>query len=283
MECRRVLCPSGQLRDESGQCRHPSKIWYHQIYQINIELTAKEKLDINDVFQVKPGPVSHTLPDLQIPKGKSWRVDSIHNENIDENENFTKFVVILKNKLSKVHPRQFLTNIISITSRDWLLKHGNVTTLLKSNFFKCADLYRNPMDFNTFICSALEDKDSVQNYSKNVSKPVFQRLYMTLDDIFGKSHIITKLNLCDQIDLTENDFILSQNKRILFNKITTKFMFDAEFELVSENTFNGLRARICINDSGFYRTDQAASSCGRLSFNIYCALLLSFVFSIGEN
>lgn len=263
MECRRVQCPSGQLHDESGQCRHPNKIWYPMKYQVEIKLTTEEILNISDVFKVKVGSVSTILPDLQKPWGNNWIISAIYYRESKESENITKFQVILKHKLSKVFPDRFLNYIRSTVKRDWLLKHNNVSTRLKSSFFRYEVL----------------SKGSVIDFG-NYSTPLYRLVFLVSEE-YTYTLYITELYICDQIDLTEDDFVLSQNKKMLFNKITTKIMFDSEFELISWKTLDGLRARICINDSGFYRTNKPTLSSGSQVQNLLVFFFL-VAFAVGD-
>lgn len=197
-------------------------------------------------------------------------ISSIHYKDSKESENITRFLVILKSKFSKIYPNQFFKKIRDAVRRDWLLKHNNISTPLKSGFFQYAEFnVEREMDFG--------------NYLNNVSTPLYRMVFQSLHDILTDTYSITKLYLCDLIELTEDEFILSQNKKMLFNKITTKQMFDAEFDLISWKTFDGLRARICINDSGFHRTNKATFSSGGQTFNTYWSVSSLLLLLLGTN
>jgi hypothetical protein len=61
--------------------------------------------------------------------------------------------------------------------------------------------------------------------------------------------------VCEQVELKQNEFILSQEEYVLFSFTTQRFLFHGEFVIIRSNTYDGIRARICIEDSGLHKMD----------------------------
>ncbi|XP_053373383.1 uncharacterized protein LOC123532467 [Mercenaria mercenaria] len=242
--CRPVFCPSGQLRDRTGRCTYPNKFWYDQEYTVYIKLSTEKIINITEVFEIPLGSVwTRNLPDLKSPWPNHWIFESLYHEFTDKDT--SSFLAIIRTKLSTVEPGRIVQNINRTVTREWLLKHNNVTIVLKANFM--------PTSTINFVDNDTEAMSVSGNLSENLEQPRYRLVYQgwnTKTDL----HMITKLYLCDQVELNQFEFILIRDEKTLYNIITQRFMFDGEFALISSSAFEGVRARICIEDSGMYKT-----------------------------
>lgn len=262
MDCRIVFCPSGQLRDGNGKCRYPNKFWYNQAYVMYTEFASEETIDMSEGLQK-----SGILSDLKSPWQNDWSIKGIFLEDTVQLKNISHFIVfLLKREKLKVNPRTFFINIKKMMDGNWLLRKNNKTINMMSSFFKYS--------FTVFNRNKVSIVD-FGNHSKTYSLPFYKSLkYFGVYE--NNMHILTKLYFCDQIELVQSDFTLSEDNRILYNFVTKKYLFKGEFALMTNNSFEGLQVRVCLEDSGFYRTFSVGSQISKtyLVVSAFAVLLL---------
>jgi hypothetical protein len=250
--CRQVLCPSGQLRNKRGRCVYPAKLWYNQNYGVFVNLTAEKQIDVTVMFKVPFGATFTTvLPPLESHWEREWSVFDIFYKETGNNSSFSdNFIVFIKRKIFKVKPNNIVQYIRHTVKSPWYISLNNEKVLLKSaDFTKLTAVY-------TYVDST---RISVfENQMEAPVKPQYNYIYQSPFPSDLDNHIITKLYVCEQVELTPSEFILSHDESILYNNITKRFLFDGEFAILKSNVFDGLRARICIEDSGLHKMDKVA-------------------------
>lgn len=252
-------CPTGQLYDRCGRCKYPSKRWLNQEYVLYISLTSEQNFNINEVFQLQQVVLFERVLDLKSPWGKNWVINSIYYEDTGKGNMTTNLLVVLTNKLSEVNPEKLMKYIKNTVECDWILKLQNETITLRSRVLKHEKCALN---------SEVEKEIVIGNQSVIVPFPSYNKVYNTLS-LIGNTHLVTKLYWCEQVELQPSEFILNSDKSLLFNLISYRILHCGEFVLIASNTFEGTRVRVCIEDSGFYSTDDQVSSFGGSRCKIY--------------
>ncbi|XP_045201909.2 uncharacterized protein LOC123555318 [Mercenaria mercenaria] len=275
--CRPVLCPSGQLRDGTDRCTYPNILWYDQVYTVLISLTSEEAVNFTEVFHhVNSCGQTNIIHVLKSPLLGHWVIVTILNKITDRtSSNKTNLIVGLARKQSKVRPQDLIQNLKRILKGKWFLKH-NVTISFKASILAYTNINRGQG-------SGHETGIAFGSISQNVTYPRYCIVYKSSWDIPKRNHMITKLYLCYQVELTQSEFILSTDKKLLFNNVTQRVMFTNEFVLLGSSTDDGDRARICVEDSGMYiigkdlRQNTASFSHVTAHAFLVIAWLLSFL------
>lgn len=247
-----MFCPSGQLHDRSGRCKYPYKLWFNQEYVLYINLTSEQSINIDKVLQPQQVKMTEKVLDLISHWQQNWVINSIYYEDPGKGNRTKNLLVILSNKLSQVKPETLVNYIKNTVKRDWTLKHQNTTVTLKSSVLKLKEFAFN---------SEVGKEIVIGNQSIIVPSPLYHMVYTTLS-LPGNTHLVTKLYWCDQVELHPSEFILNSDKTLLFNYITYRILHRCEFLLIASNTFEGIRVRVCIEDSGLYLTEDRVISFG---------------------
>jgi hypothetical protein len=236
-----VLCPSGQLRNKKGRCVYPNKFWYNQNYCIYINLTANTEINVTDFFNVSLGVKTTALPPLQSPWGQLWSVVDIFYKETDIKHTSNNFIIVIGTQLEKVVPNSLMQYIKKKVHESWSLNLNNKTIVLNSSNFASFTSFYHTVDSTNM------------NVFKNITeipvKPKYNSIYHSLRFHWQNQHIITKMYVCEQIELKQSEYIFSQDKSILYSNITRRFLFDGEFTIVKSIIFDEFRVRICVEDS----------------------------------
>jgi hypothetical protein len=95
----------------------------------------------------------------------------------------------------------------------------------------------------------------------------------------GEMHTISRLYICDQVELQPSEFLLNNTQGALYIYKLKRVLFDNQFVLMRSNTFNEYRARICKEDSGLFERNTNVGEILKsfyLCFS-YVSLLLIFL------
>jgi hypothetical protein len=132
-------------------------------------------------------------------------------------------------------------------SRPWLAHMNNDTIVLRSN------------GFATFTSGFGDAEKEIMSVSDTIKKTPEKSLYYLIG-LYSSSLdmlIITKMYVCEQVQLNQSEFFLSQDEVILYNYRTLRFLFNGEFVVTWNDVFEGPRVRICIDDSGLNRSTSS--------------------------
>jgi hypothetical protein len=91
-------------------------------------------------------------------------------------------------------------------------------------------------------------------------RPKYNLKYDNLSFYLPNRHIITKMYVCDQVELNHSEFTLSEDESTLYCYLTQRFLYDGEFIITKRNTFDNFRVRICIEDTGLKSTNIKRNS-----------------------
>lgn len=177
-----------------------------------------------------------------------WEVEYIYYREMDVPFITTNFVISIFRKLPRVKPDTLITYIKRMIGQPWSIRLHNATEILTSSNFSIRTNYLSDpnMIMNSF------------NLTENVEEELRYKMAYIRLGVAMNMCIITKLYICDQIELEPSEFVLLSNGMdIIYSYITKRFMFDGQFTLV-HNPFDGTyRARICIEGSGFNKRNTA--------------------------
>jgi hypothetical protein len=158
----------------------------------------------------------------------------------------------MRRKITSVKPDVIITDIRKMIGQAWYIRVGNVLVGLKSANFSVVSKsiwngnYRNKAhDF--------------YNLTENLKWPEYIPLYENTTPI-EKIHTISRLYICDQVELEPSEFLLNSIKKALYIYTSKRVLFDNQFALISSNKFSENRARICIEDSGLYERNTNVGS-----------------------
>jgi hypothetical protein len=153
----------------------------------------------------------------------------------------------MNRKKLTVDPPMFIASIMKLIGHPWSLNLGNVTEVHKSSSFSVR---------NSFLSSSNSQQQTKanvpHNQTKNIEIPQYKEVYYQHLNI-QKKHIITKLYMCDQVELESSEFLLINDQRVLYSYATKRFLFDGQFALILSDISGQLHARICIEDSGLFK------------------------------
>jgi hypothetical protein len=231
-------CPEGQLYSHLGKCIFPSKIWLNKVYTILINLTTK--LPINEVdFQfIRSNFIARNWPN-------AWYFTPILWQYSTSDQEYINLLVFSYNIDFHVRPQVLMQTVKKMIHRDWILYIANKTYTFASKF-----------NLNIYLPEHLP----LFTYK---GQPVFQNQFEKSHSYIGiyynpsfdiqkmvqNLETITKLFVCNQVELEPNEFILD-SMGTLFNNITNNYLLLNEFQLFTKTSGNET-ARVCIEDSGF--------------------------------
>jgi hypothetical protein len=247
-----LFCASGKLRDQAGICIYPNKIWFDNTFGVSINLTLNASINVADVFKVSNGDVTTTLPRIKSPWPDHWKIGVIYHE-VDDDYNNTRssLVVQIYTTQNKVQPKRFIETIEKTIAQDWVLEYGDKIVAMEAAFAS-VPLF-NPLAIKHYF-KAVFGNESRKIVSKEhtqlYSKPPHPRITVQ----------ITQLYLCEQVELSQSEFILSEDRLVLFNLRTNRYMLYLQFLLTTGSAEEGYRARICVEDSGMIATFSNTSS-----------------------
>jgi hypothetical protein len=228
----------------AGKCLYPNKIWYNQHNAVFVNLTLDKVFNVSEVFNIKYGHDYTTdLPPLKSVWMKRWSIHSIYYRVMDESLMSNNVIIVVDRKLPTVQPDTIITNIRKMIGQSWSTRIRNVTKVWKSSLFSTlTTLWIDPYT-NTF-----------NNITEQAYMPRYEMIYVrqTLSTI---TQIVTRLYICEQVELAPSEFVLSKRKNILYSYMNNRFMFDGQFVLTYSGTRGESRARICIDDSGLLKSN----------------------------
>ena len=160
------------------------------------------------------------------------------------------FVITIYKKLPQIRPDIIITNIKKIIKHAWFLRLRNGADIpMSSNFSIRTNIWR-VRNGNKRIY--------FDNFTEDVKIPMYKRVYSYRAGFIQTPYVISKLYMCDQVELEPSEFALSTSKDVMYSYTTKRFMFDGQFTLVQSQD-GRYRARICIEDSGMYMLNRATT------------------------
>jgi hypothetical protein len=242
-----VWCPTGQLRNKEGRCVYPNKLWYNQYYVVYVNLTAVKPINVTGVFEYPFDAVSFVSP-----WGQIWSVLHIYYKVTDIKLFSDNFVFVVVTYRQRVIPGNMIRYIKKTVNQPWSLNLNNETIVLKSsNFTTSTLLYKNFHSTNMIV---------FDNITYISYRPKYNLEYNNISYYLPTPHLITKMYVCDQVELNHSEFTLSQDETTLYCYLTQRFLYDGEFIITKRNTFDKFRVRICIEDSELKSTNIKRNS-----------------------
>lgn len=255
-------------------CVYPNTLWYNREFVIHINLTTAQSINVPDVFHVSFGKISIVLPSFDSPWGQEWTILDIQYKLTEKNDFSNTFIVRMAIDRQRVKPNNFVNYIKKKVHRQWLLDLHNETVVLKSSFSTVSILPSVDL---------LSKRTLHENISESFVVPRFGTKYMNVDTRLSKfdRHTITKLYVCEQVELRQSEFILSPDNFTLYCYASKRLLFNGEFVITNSNTFDSFQARVCIEDSGLYKNVKGTRNIGTIpsNFDKYSAVL-AFIFDV---
>ena len=178
------------------------------------------------------------------------------------------FVICMLRQLSNAEPGMIISNIKKKISKAWTMYLRNNTQVLKSSQFS---LRKDPLKHHLPVKG-----DRFHNFTGFVETQYYKQLYGILRFAIT-SHVITKLYLCDQIELKPSEFLLNNENDTIYYYSTKRFLYDGQFVLVHGKTHDEYHARICIDDSNFYKRNLGAIPKQHYPFSVFAIVLFMFL------
>jgi hypothetical protein len=204
------------------------------------------------VLKVGARDVNSMLSRIKSPWPDHWKVHAIFYEVDNDNNNTTSsLLVLIHTTQSKVQPKRFIQNIEKTITQDWVLEHDNNIVVMKAAFASLSLL--NVLRIKQ-ISNVVFGNESRKIVNKEY-RPVYRNLMHPNINVH-----ITNFYLCEQVELSKSEFILSKDQSVLFNLRTNRYMLYLQFSLIWEAPEEGYRARICVEDSGMIATFSNTSS-----------------------
>jgi hypothetical protein len=184
------------------------------------------------------------LPPLESPWGQDWLILKIYYKETDIEHVSDNFIILAATHFPRISPRSIVKYIKNTVKQQWLFDVNNETVVLNSNF---------ATDTTASLRSDNNGLTIFKNITGNSIKRRYNLMYSTVLSGKIRALTITKMYVCEQVELKQYEFVLSQGELVLFSYTTQRFLFHAEFVIIRSNTYDGIRARICIEDSGLHK------------------------------
>jgi hypothetical protein len=197
--------------------------------------------------------VAFDLPPLKSVWLEKWSVAYILNRVMDEPKLSNNVIIVMRRKISSVQPDVIITNITKMIGQAWSIHVRNDTFVLKSANFSVVSKSIHYGNYD-FIKA-----DEFYNLTENLEWPNYELVYINQTRVLDM-HTISRLYICNQIELEPSEFLLNSNKFALYIYTSKRVLFDGQFALIRSNTFNKNRARICIEDSGLFKRNTNVGS-----------------------
>jgi hypothetical protein len=203
-------------------------------------------MNVSETFGIQyEADISTVLPPLKSVWLEKWSVDSIHSRVMDVPQLSNNVIIITRRKIPSVKPNVIITNITKLIRQAWSIRVRNVMVGLKSANFS--------MGTTSLWNGNYKNKaDDFYNLTENLEWSNYEILYDNPTPR-GKILTISRLYICDQVELEPSEFLLNSKNNALYIYSSKRVLFDNQFVLVHSNDFIGNRARICIEDSGLYK------------------------------
>lgn len=242
-------------------------MWYNKEYSVAIELTSGQNINIKELFQfqnelfisdIKP----LSLPNL--PKLKPWTINQAFYEKVSlgDDDKMKSLLVYVKRAFVSSQPQEIIGNIRLLMSSNWSIQYKNKTVTLNPSPFKL----KYPYSINADKLQGM----FVVNDSFSVRSPLYTHFYYA--GLMDDGLLVTKIFFCEQIELEFGEFVLSEDKIVLYNKVGQNYLFDAEFVFVSEDS-----VRICLENSGFTKRNQEEMPRNGSQFHMPSVLAVSLL------
>jgi hypothetical protein len=147
------------------------------------------------------------------------------------------FIVLIGTHFPRINPSSIVKYIKSTVKQQWLVNVSNETVVLKSNFATVT------------TASLRSDNKGMSLFKNNTVDSIQQRYNLIYLNVLNEKTLeltITKMYVCKQVELSQDEYVL-------FSYTTQRFLFHGEFFIIRGDTFDGIRARICIDDSGLHK------------------------------
>jgi hypothetical protein len=207
-------------------------------------------MNVTEAFGISyVGFYSTVLPPLQSVWMKKWFMQSVYYRVMDEPHLTNNLIIVMHRKLSTVKPDTIIGNIKKMIGKEWKMRLRNVTEVLGTPEFSMRSSFKSP---------SLNKADGFYNLTKeDLDWSQYKYAYMG-PVLYRKEHIISRLYICNQVELEPSEFLLNSEKNALYISTSKRILFDSQFALVRSNTFTESCARICIEDSGLYERGKNA-------------------------
>jgi hypothetical protein len=232
------------LFDSSGECVLAVRVWYDRYVEIYLNLTVDVDVDVDKLKMSKKVTIKTAS---QLPK--HFSIIFIHFVINPKMPNKTYFHATMEVNKSPLQLKHILKTVHKILQEEWFLHVDNTTYVCSANLNKFGDVLpfisidRIQIENNTLIFT-LPNTIPVVTPKVDLHIPGEAKTALTM----------TQLHLCNQIELTGKEFILSEHNVALFNRVTQRVLFNNEFKLIHD-TLKGVRARVCIESSGFFENN----------------------------
>ncbi|XP_045190138.2 uncharacterized protein LOC123547251 [Mercenaria mercenaria] len=265
--CRKVYCPSGQLRNEKGECVFAVKKWYLTRFEMYLKLSADTLFDVDETFKnSKPG--TKEISQLFHKWPNNWYIEAVSKERIQKRMHNVLFVKMIQ--WSPIRDtKKLLQTIQKLLKLPWTLKASN-----GPNISMFAELW--------YITRALH---GTALSATNITVPLYDFLYRNISFTAKTLFAVTKLYFCEQVELNASEYEL-HGIHVLRNKITAQVLFTGEFTTVLSadqgEDVPSEHARVCLKDSGYTRAetlfDTDSSVCNVVNkFFLYCYVIILWI------
>jgi hypothetical protein len=232
------------------------------MYRIVIKLTSKFPINETELKLIR-----HSLLEadfvLNSPWPKQWYIKEVYSPLSILDQEYFYLLIIIENERLKVRPHVLKKTIEKRIYQEWTLELANKSFAFMSDF--------NPF-YLTFDYE--ENNELFTNQTQKTFYSQYREVYNIISHLPKSILSVTKLFLCNQIELTSNEFLLNSRMNILFNNRTNEYLFGNDF-LLSTSTSGMETAKVCIKDSGFKElNDQSVNSSVGLHDGLFDVLTL---------
>lgn len=239
MDCRKVHCRTGQIRNAGGKCQYVTMYWATQ-YELTVDLTPNQKIPVEYIDAAMNGSV---MSWLRSPFPRDWNVVMLlyQFKSVPTNSMVEKLVVSLRFETT-LSLQKLFTVVKTLMKNTWYAELNGTAFRLRQEFSPVYDFHQ----------SAINADCAVPAFSKDFEKVCrFKNLHMPLNILNHQVFVMTKLIFCDQVELRDSEYDVIAMTKVIFYKRKQKVLFEGEFVSVYNWKTGNHTVRLCLADAGF--------------------------------
>ena len=233
--------------------------WYEESFivfvRLNFDVNTGNALSVFFKSVVQMDDVVDVFA-MGAPWPKHWTISMIYHSVESDEVYYVKSIAIalmcdIKN------PKVLIEDIQRSIDKPWHIIHNGRSFYIRQSFLEYmleADK-GNIMKPSWLMYAESSDLNASINFSIPQSWKILYRRRFKV-----RPYVLTKLHSCKQIRLSEHEYDLKAKNTLLVSNLTSRVLFDAEFDLVYD-TDGKLRPRVCVLDTILKDKQQANSGC----------------------
>ncbi|XP_060565326.1 uncharacterized protein LOC132724473 [Ruditapes philippinarum] len=229
-KCKPISCPYGQIRDKEGKCIYTTLEWSNIVFKIRVHLKSSKPFNVLQFlsdFESLNRPFD--ISSLTSSFLKTFMIERVYYKQLKSVHDTDELVIFTSKRTSATNTKMVMNTIKKCMNEKWLLKSHKTTLSLSPK-----------------IPNELIGDRELFTTSKNTS---YKRIYMKPSIGGGGVVLLRKLYFCVNVQLNSNEFNVSNEGNIVFNKISNRYLYNNEYIL--DTSGPNPVCHVCLEGSGY--------------------------------